>query len=174
MFSIANRFTVLSLTCTCMTFFGCDSQPGADSGAGPAVGASASHNDHDHAATGPHQGVLIELGSTDYHAELVHDDQTERVTVYLLDSTAKKLVMSDAKEVMINIRKGDRPVQFTLTGKASDGQSAAAFSEYTLASKELLNLLHDHDVTAKLNVTIAGQPFSGQIPHNDHASHDHP
>lgn len=166
-----NRMTVLSLTCTCMVLFGCDSNRTSDERS--PITTLDSHDDHDHSSTGPHHGLLIELGSDDYHAEIVHDDASGSVTVYLLDAAAKQLVTSDVKEVMINIQKGDRPAQFALTGKAPNGQAATEFSEYTVASKELLELLHDHDVTAKLNVTIAGQPFSGKIPHDVHAGHDH-
>ena len=46
------------------------------------------------------EGSLIELGSEEYHAELVHDDAAETVTIYLLDSAAKEVVPIDATEII--------------------------------------------------------------------------
>ena len=47
---------------------------------------AAHEHDHGHAhpSEGPHHGALIELGKEDYHAEIVHDEKTDTVTIYIL------------------------------------------------------------------------------------------
>lgn len=145
---------------------------------------TASHADHDHAADGheehahpaegPHHGVLVELGAEEFHAEVVHENDAGGVTVYLLDSTAKEAVFSEATEIVINLKHGDKPEQYTLTAKTTEGQAAGKNSEYSLSSKELLDALHDESTTAKLSLTINGKPYAGTIEHADHADHsDH-
>jgi hypothetical protein len=71
-----------------------------------------SEPEHAHASAGPHGGSLIELGEEEYHAELVHDDASGIVTVYLLDSAAKTAVPIDATEVVINLKHEGRGEQF--------------------------------------------------------------
>jgi len=144
---------------------------------------AASHADHDHAtdrheehahpAEGPHHGVLVELGAEEFHAEVVHDDDAGAVTVYLLDSTAKEAAFSEATEISINLKNGDKPEQYTLTAKTTEGQASGKNSEYSLASKELLDALHDKSTTAKLSLTINGKPYAGTIEHADHTDHAH-
>jgi len=131
------------------------------------------HGEHDHSTEGPHHGMLVELGNGNYHAEVVHDDEAGTLMVYLLDSAAKDPVFSEASEIVINIRKGDQPLQFKLGGLKKDGQPEGKFSEYSLVEPELLKALHDKASTAKLSVTIDGKPYSGDVSHDDHAAHDH-
>ena len=72
-------------------------QPAATPPAPTAPAASAhEHDEHAHAHEGPHHGSIVELGNEEYHAEIVHDDATGTVTVYLLDSSAKKSVTTTA------------------------------------------------------------------------------
>ena len=132
-----------------------------------------SHDDHDHPSEGPHHGVLVELGNEEYHAEVVHDDATGTVTVYLLDAGAKKSVTSDATEVIINVKHGDKPEQFKLLAQPQDGEPAGQSSRYSLTNKELAEHLHEEATAPRISLMIGGQPFSGAIPHEDHAGHDH-
>jgi hypothetical protein len=64
---------------------------------------------HAHPTEGPHHGALIELGREDYHAELVHDDATNTVTIYMLDGAAKDAVAIDAKQLTVNLLVGGKP-----------------------------------------------------------------
>ena len=57
-----------------------------------AASAGAPAHAHAHPTEGPHHGSLIELGKEDYHAEFVHDDTTDTVTIYILDAAAAKAV----------------------------------------------------------------------------------
>ena len=86
------RFQVVALLCGLATV-------GARLEAAPAAGHA-----HAHPTEGPHHGALIELGKEDYHAELVHEDATDTVTIYILDSSATKPVPIAAKQLTLNMR----------------------------------------------------------------------
>src|SRR5690349_7579690 len=48
---------------------------------------------HDHGdGHGPHEGDLIELGEEEFHAEVVFDEESDKVILYLLGSDAKTAV----------------------------------------------------------------------------------
>lgn len=130
---------------------------------------------HEHPTEGPHHGVLIELGNEDYHAELVHDDATGQVTVYILDGHATKAVPVDAAEVVINLKHGDAPEQYKLPAQSMDGEPTGQASRFSLTSQDLAGHLHDTAAGAKLSVTVGGIPYSGAIPadSHDHAGHKH-
>ena len=130
-------------------------------------------HDHAHPSEGPHHGVLVELGKEEYHAEVVHDDKEGIVTVYLLDSSAKKAVTTDAAEVVINVKHGDKPEQFKLPAQPDTGDAAGASSRFVLKDKELIEHLDEKDAAASLQVTIGGNPFSGKIPAGHAHGHDH-
>src|SRR5687767_3487226 len=51
------------------------------------------HAVHTHPTEGPHQGLLLEIGKGNYHAELVHDEARNLVGLYLLDAHASKPVL---------------------------------------------------------------------------------
>lgn len=178
-------FTVLLMS-SVLASVGCDERTAPSSSAGPdehgdlvhAEGsdhdhADDGHDEHAHPTEGPHHGKLVELGNENYHAEVVHDDEAGTLIVYLLDSAAKNAVFSEASEVLINIKKGDQPLQFKLGGLKRDGQPEGKFSEYSLVEADLLKALHDEASSAKLSITINGKPYSGEISHDDHAAHDH-
>ncbi len=131
------------------------------------------HDDHGHASEGPHHGALVELGNEEYHAEVVHDDATGSVTVYLLDSSAKKSATTTATEAVINLKHGDSPEQFKLAAQPEEGNPAGQTSRFTLIDKELVEHLDDAASAAKLNITIGDTPYSGTIPAGDHAEHGH-
>lgn len=116
--------------------------------------------------------MLVELGSEEYHAEVVHDDASGAVTVYLLDSSAKKPVTSDAKEITINLKHGDKPEQFKLAAQPQDGDAAGQSSRFAITDKELAEHLHEAATQPCLSLTVGGQPYSGAIPHESHGGHD--
>ncbi len=131
------------------------------------------HADHAHASEGPRHGILVELGNEEYHAEVVHDDATGTVTVYLLDSSAKKSVTTTATEATINLKHGDTPEQFKLAAQPEEGNPAGQTSRFTLIDQELVEHHDDPAAGAKLNITVGDTTYTGAIPAVDHAAHDH-
>jgi len=151
-------------------------QPAAPTGTAPPATVAVDahdHEDHGHPSEGPHHGVLVELGSDEYHAEVVHDDASGSVTVYLLDSSAKNSVSTEATEIAINIKHGETPEQFKLPAISQPGDTAGKSSMFSLTSQELAEHLHEPASAARLSITINETPYSGAIPHEGHAGHDH-
>jgi hypothetical protein len=141
----------------------------------PTVSADHGHS-HDasgHPTEGPHHGVLVELGNEEYHAEVVHDDKAGSVTVYLLDGTAEKTATTDAADLAINVKHGDKPEQFKLAAQPVESDAKGTSSRFILVDKELVEHLDEKDSNATLQVTIGGTPFSGKIPAGGHAGHTH-
>ncbi len=165
LFSAALTFTALS---------GCDSDgPTEVSGPPPAT------NGHDHSNEeheGPHKGHVIELGrSHEYHAELVENDESESVTIYILDKDLKELPIA-AETVALNLTVDGAAKNFELTATdPSDGEA----SRFDSDEKDLFKSLHEgKETVGKLRVKIADKPFTGEIHHHGHGhdenkGHDH-
>lgn len=128
---------------------------------------------HDHDSEGPHKGVIVELGDEEYHGEVVHDDATHKVTVYILDSKAKNAVAIDAKDVKINVVADGKPAQYVLPAMPLDGETDGKSSRFELSDEGLCDGMCAEGAAARLKVTINGTPFEGKIPAHDHDDHDH-
>jgi hypothetical protein len=162
---------LVAMCCLVLTasFSGC-----GDDAAGPAGGSTATKADHEHAEEGPHGGKIIELGGEDYHAELVHNDATHKVGVYLLDGTAKAAAPINAASLAINSRTSGEPKQFTLLASPQPGEPEGSSSYFELVSEELCTALDDHDTASRLSVTIDDKPYVGVIEAHGHDhGHDH-
>lgn len=126
---------------------------------------------HAHAAEGPHQGQLIELGKEEYHGELLHDDAAHKVTIYLLDGAAKKSVAISDKELTLNIVADGKPSQFKLAAVPQADDPSGQSSRFELTDHALCEALDAPKSQGRLNVTIGGKPFSGEVGHEEHADH---
>lgn len=150
--------------------------PGPLTAPPPATAKSDHGHEHDaggHPTEGPHHGVLVELGKEEYHAEVVHDDKTETVTVYLLDGSAEKIVTTEATEVTINVKHDGKPEQFKLPAQPEASDAPGSSSRFLLKDKELIEHLDEKGATATLQITVKGNPFSGKIPAGGHDDHGH-
>jgi hypothetical protein len=146
-----------------------------------AAGDKHAHDehDHDHAATGPHGGHILEFGTEEHHAELTHDDATNRVGVYMLANDAKTIKPIAAKSVTINVAIDGKPNQYELKAAGPAGEPADTASYFEIVNQPLCDLvagkLDAKDVKVELSVTIDGVPHTAKIdvePH-DHHDHDH-
>jgi hypothetical protein len=132
----------------------------------------ADHDEHDHAALGPHGGDVVELGSEDYHAEVVHEDDS--VTVYMLDSTARRAQAVDASEILVNARHAGRAEQFRLAALPDEGP-AGMFSRYASTDPELFADVASGHAEVEVVVNISGKQYRGSLEHHhDAPGHDHP
>ncbi len=136
--------------------------------------AEGDGHEHGHAEHGPNEeGHLIELGNEEYHAELAHDDDSHRVTIYILDSAAKKNVPIEEGEVTINLTVDGKPQQFKLPAKPMEGESQGKASRFEVSDETLCHAVcEDPNAKGRLNVTIDGKPYVGDITHADH-DHEH-
>ena len=135
--------------------------------------ATSDAEHHDHASEGPHGGQLIELQEGVYHAELVHDDDTHTVTIYLLDDKAKGSVTSGEDELFINLVVGGAPTQFMLAAAPEPSDPKGESSKFQAVSEELSKILDAKGVKGRLNVTIGGKPLVGAFEHGDHGHDGH-
>jgi hypothetical protein len=170
-------------TIACSLVFGCGKT--SDTGGAESV-ASEHHNDdghdhdgHDHGSAGhshvgPHDGHLIELGSNEaFHAELLHDDSTHRVTVHILDGKAKNSVAISQPELLINIVSNGNPKQYKLAAVAQENEPNGMASCFQVEDVALCTALDASDCRGRLAVNIEGKQYVGEIEHHDHEAHDH-
>lgn len=127
--------------------------------------------EHAHPEHGPHGGDLVELGKEEYHAEVVHDEASGKVTIYVLDGAAKKAVPIDAAQVTINVKHDGKGEQFEVKAAPQEGDGDGKSSRFVSEDKELAEDL-EHE--ARLVIEIAGKSFTGEIKHDhDHKHADH-
>ena len=133
---------------------------------------SANTQDHSHAVVASHQGMMIELGSEEYHAEMVHT--SDAVTVYILDGSAKLSVPIDAQDLTLNVVQEGQPAQYKLVASPEANDPSGRTSRFSLADANLLAHVNAAAAVLTLVVTIDGTPYRGDIPHaHDHAGHSH-
>lgn len=129
--------------------------------------AAAKEEEHPH--EGPHKGTLVELGNEEYHAEIVHNDEMGMVTVFLLGSDAKSTVSTDAKDIAVNAKVNGKAVQIKIKAAPQKSDKTGTASRFISKSKELMELLDNHEVKPVLRVVIGKKTFNGKIEHE----HDH-
>ena len=133
------------------------------------VMTSAMAAEDDHPTEGPHHGTLIELGKEDFHAELVHDDATDTITIYILDAAAKKAVPIVAKKLTLNMVAAGKPQQFHLAAKPQEGDPNGLSSAFAATDKTLCQVLDAEDTKGRVNVEIGGKVYVGEVGgHGDH------
>jgi len=137
------------------------------------------HGDHAHAEEGPHGGELIELGEEEYHGELLHDEETGAVTVYLLDGSATEAATTDQAELTLHLTHEDEPKTFVLAAEPQETDETGRYSKFVSADPKLGEELdHGHD-DARLTLIIDGRNYTGEVSHSeeshdvDHSDHDH-
>lgn len=176
MLNCLNRVNAASAVLGVVLLMGCNTNSAHDE---PASERHHENDGHDHSSgehshIGPHNGHLIELGSGEaFHAELIHDDKTHRVTVFILDGTAKKNVPIAQPELVINIVNGGTPKQFSLAAVSQANELRDMASCFQLENEELCTALCATDCKGRLAVSINGKQYVGEIEHHDHEDHEH-
>lgn len=132
----------------------------------PKASEAKEHEEH-----GPHGGELVELGKEDYHLEVVHDDKTGTIVMYLLDSTAKKSVPISSKEIVVNVKADGRGKQYKIPATPQQGDPKDTASVFSVKSTELIESIEKKGSDATVVIDIAGKQFRGKL-HNDH-DHEH-
>jgi hypothetical protein len=132
------------------------------------------HSSAEHSHFGPHGGHIIELGSNDaFHAELLHDDKTHRVAVYILDGKATNSVPISQSELLVNIVSGGNPKQFKLSAVSQQDEPQDMASCFQAENVELCTALDAENCKGRLAVNIEGKQYVGEIEQHDHDDHEH-
>ncbi len=121
-------------------------------------------HEHEH---GPHGGHLVELGQEDYHAEVVFDAKKAAITVYLLDSSAKKPSPTEAKQVVLTLTLDGKPHKLPAPAAPQPGDPEGKSSRFELAGNADVksHVKDEEDLKGTVEATIGGRSFTGPIVH---------
>jgi hypothetical protein len=145
-------------------------------GKGPAPSESAHDHGHGHVhdEPGPHGGHIIEIDAKDHHVELVHDEASHKVGVWLLDGDAKTVAPIEATSVMINVSEDGVASQYELPAVPQSGDAEGASSYFEIVSEPLCKVVcgesEAKSVQARISLKMGMKPYVGFI---DTAPHDH-
>lgn len=128
---------------------------------------------HAHPEKGPHGGPLLELGDEEYHVEAILDEKAGVLTLYVLDAAAREPVPIEAREVLINLKHGGKPVQFKLPASPLKTDPKDSASAFQLKSKELVHDLHHKNNEARLALKIKGKSYTTKFDLAHDHNHDH-
>jgi len=141
-------------------------------GGTPAPAGAGTGGGHTHTHAGPHKGHVMVLGKEEYHAEWTQDE-TGKVTFYILDSEAKKDVPIEAKEITIDVKIGQNPPKtFTLPALNPQDGKTAAFEIVDTNLEGALDQIKGTGVVCTLHVNINGKQFDQEIKEEEHTD-DH-
>ena len=126
------------------------------------------HHDHAH-AHGPHDGHVVEIGGDDYHAEVVLDESTRKLTVYLLGSDLKTPLPVDAESLALRLKVGEETQEIKLAPEAQPEDGEGKASKFVQGEDALPEAIKDaEDLHGEVVVTFGGTQYRGPITH-DHA-----
>ncbi|MFO0061930.1 MAG: hypothetical protein ACK57O_13745 [Planctomyces sp.] len=143
----------------------------ADTTTNSAKATADEHAGHDHAAEGPHHGMLMEMGDGELHAELVHG--RDWATVYILDATATSACPIDRPQIQVNVTSGNKGRQFSLTASPEKNERAGSSSRFVSADRQLVEALTDTDCKCRIAVLHAGIPYGAAVPQKGEYAHQH-
>ena len=129
-------------------------------------GTRVTDQPHSH-EEGPHGGHLVELGEEEYHAEVVLDPKTSKITIYILDSSAKKPVPIDAKEVKLELTIGGQPKPFAAKAVPDKEDPANKSSRFETADSPDIkaNIKDEEDLKGTVTAPIGAKTYNGKIVH---------
>ena len=167
---MAGKYRLIQ-TIVCLAAFvmvGCNSDSETDNQK-PAEPADP-HAGHDHSSLGPHGGHILELGNEDYHAEWRFDNDSGKVTIYLLDSAVKKAVTTTATSISVQVKHGDNVSDYELPAINQSEDDPPTTSEFELVDTVMLELLKGvgHGIDASLKVVIGDKEYTGAFGHLPH------
>ncbi len=158
---------------SCVITTGCDSNEEYEVFDPKQTDAAELDHDHEHHEA-PHGGHLIELGDHAFHAEVIFEEQSGKITVYILDGHAEETHVIDQQELTLNMTVDEKPQQYKLMSAPLDGEPEGKSSRFESSSKELFDHFHEHEgFKAKLKVVIDGKQYLGVVEHKDHYEDDH-
>jgi hypothetical protein len=136
-------------------------------------GVRVKEQPHEH-EEGPHHGHLVELGEEEYHAEVVFDPKTATITIYTLDSTAKKPAPTDAKELKLELAIAGQPKSFAGKAVPDAGDPPNKSSRFEVADNPDVkaNLKDEEDLKGSVTAKIGGKTYTGKIVHEHEHGHE--
>lgn len=158
-------------------FTGCNSlttETGTSNSNDNHKGGNHTHAGHSHGHWGPNGGHLIELGDGEYHAEWLHEDDTGKVTVIILDEKSTKEVAIAADQLTIDVVVGESRKTYQLKAIGANDEDDSTASRFETVDQGLLVALKvGEGVHATIGVEIDEKLYTGQLEHQEHDDHGH-
>lgn len=147
---------------------GCNSS--SDTSSNQSAAPADPHAGHDHSSLGPHGGHVLELGEEDYHAEWRFNNDSGKVTIYLLDAAVKKPVTTTAATLSVQVKVGEDVSDYELPAINQSDDNPPTTSEFELVDTVMLEYLKGvgHGIDATLTVVIGDKEYSGAFGHLPH------
>jgi hypothetical protein len=154
-----HRFGIGAVLLALALAAGCGNQQGTSPrGSGKAAtSGSGKEGDHSH-GTGPHGGVVFDLGGGTYHAEFTVDHPRQEATVHILGSDAKTATAVKADKLLLSIRKPQFQVE--LKAVPLDGEPKGKSSRFAGRHQRLGK---EQEFAGTVSGEIDGTPFAGDF-----------
>ena len=154
---------------------GCGGQKDGFQEYGKSEKAAPEEHGHEHHEHGPHDGHVLELGAHEYHAEVVMDAATKKVTVYLYGHELTESHAIDAQEITLTLEHDGKEMPVTLTAAPQEGDPEGKSSRFEVADNEFIKE-HVADIEAlegHLTVPVDGKLLEAELGHGHDHDHDH-
>jgi hypothetical protein len=150
----------------------------------PTAAERIQEHSHEHLEEGPHGGHIIEIGAKEHHAELVHDEASHKVGIYVLDGQAQADTPIEIREkaVLINVAEDGVASQYELLastpGSETAGPPSGKSSYFEIVSEPLCKVVCGEsaakNVKARVSIQIGERPYVGMIETGEHEhGHEH-
>ncbi len=126
-------------------------------------------HDHGHGEEGPHHGALVEIGTEEFHGEIVVDHKAHALKLYLLGPDAKTDATTAATEAALQIEGGPK-----LTLKAAAGQPEGQASRFELVDPMVIEEIEKQGfIHGELMIKIGDKEYKAGVDAHFHAEHEH-
>jgi len=170
------NFTFLSCLVAatfCIAFVGCTPKAPTEKNSADTNKEEHDHAAHNHPTEGPHGGHLIELGNEEYHAELLHNEETKTITIHLLDGAGKKSVVVPVEKIALQLFQDGKLQKYELKAVHQPKDDAKNASQFEVVNAKLCDTLcHGTKVKGRLQVTIKNKSYVGTIEHTAHSHNE--
>lgn len=119
-----------------------------------------SAEEHSHPDKGPHDGILVEWGEEEYHAEFLRDKDAKKITVYVLDGEAKEMLPIEATEIDLNISSESPLLQLKLKAAPQKSDPEGKSSRFELVHPKFDTASKMH---GEVGARIDGKRYDGQF-----------
>jgi hypothetical protein len=149
-----------------ITAAGCTPKPAGSAKEDKPVPSHSDKQVHEHQGGGSHQGVLVEWGKDEYHAEFVVDHSEQEATVYVLDGEAKKapsIKPDKISDMVLNISNLVPPLSVELKYDAKRSNNNGIV--FTATHKQL-GIIKEYK--GSISAMINGKPYAGDFEDKAH------
>lgn len=130
---------------------------------------------HDH-SSGPHDGHLVVFGNEAYHGEIVFNEESGELTVYIIGPDARSPHPISEAQVAVRLELNGEEVELTLPASPESGEEEGMSSRFVLAREDVPEGIQDaEDLHGSIVAVIEGEEYTGTISHDhgDEHAHEH-